>query len=410
MKKKRYDKRGKALRVLLITVAMIAALLLGVHLWLNANRHRELSGIRGVNLGSWLVLEHWMTPEVFSGTGTRDEYTLARIPDRSDYENRIRTHRESFITEEDFLQIAEMGLNTVRIPIPYYIFGDREEEPYIACIHELDQAFDWAEKYGLKVLIDLHMVPGSQNGFDNGGISGVCAWWQLPEEVAYTLDLLEKLAIRYGQREGLFGIQPLNEPIIGDGDWMNMDVVQRYPPVDETLLALSKPISLDWLKDFYRSAYERIHPHLGEDKWIVYHDAFTMWNWVGFMPSSKYPGMAFDTHVYLFNIENVAHLSGPFWHDTFVWINGTLMRLLGTSHPMIVGEWSLFNYYALNLEEEQRAAYFTASARKQLAAWDHYGAGGIYWNWKLGTGATNSRNAGWELKTCYEKGWINLSK
>ena len=27
------------------------------------------------------------------------------------------------------------------------------------------------------------------------------------------LDLLEKLAKRYGQREGLFGIQPINEPV-----------------------------------------------------------------------------------------------------------------------------------------------------------------------------------------------------
>ena len=53
------------------------------------------------------------------------------------------------------------------------------------------------------------MVPGSQNGFDNGGISGVCTWAQKPEEVEYALDVLERLAQRYGQRPGLFGIQPL---------------------------------------------------------------------------------------------------------------------------------------------------------------------------------------------------------
>ena len=339
-----------------------------------------------------------------------DEYTLARIADRADYEARIRTHRDTFITEDDFRQMAEMGLNTIRIPIPYYLFGDRPDEPYIACIDELDRAFDWAEKWELKILIDLHMVPGSQNGFDNGGTSGVCAWWQMPEEVNYTLDLLERLAVRYGQREGLFGIQPLNEPIVGDGDWMKMDVAQRYPPVDEALLAISKPISLDWLKDFYVSAYQRIYPHLGADKWVVYHDTFTMWDWVGFMPSNQYPGVAFDTHVYLFNIENVAHLSGPFWHDAFVWLNGTLMRLLGTTHPMIVGEWSLFNHYAQGLSEAERAAYYTASAAKQLEAWDRYGAGGFFWNWRLGYGTQNSWNSGWELKTCYEQGWISLTE
>ena len=410
MKQAKPKKRGRALRILGIAAAVIAVLVLGANVWLNTARHRELSGVRGVNLGSWLVLEHWMTPEVFAGTGAVDEYTLARIPDREDYEARIRTHRETFITEDDFRQMAQMGLNTIRIPIPYYLFGNRSGEPYIACVDELDQAFDWAEKWGLKILIDLHMVPGSQNGFDNGGTSGVCAWWRLPDEVAYTLDLLERLAERYGRRTGLFGIQPLNEPIVGDGDWMSMDIVQRYPPVDEELLAISKPIPPGWLKSFYLSAYQRIRPRLDEDKWVVFHDAFTMWDWVGFMPSGEYPGVAFDTHVYLFNSENVAHLSGPFWHDAFVWINGTLMRLLGTTHPVIVGEWSLFNHYAQGLPETQRAAYYTASAEKQLAAWDQYGAGGLFWNWRLGSGAQNSRNSSWELKTCYEQGWIDFSE
>ena len=32
--------------------------------------------LRGVNLGNWLLLEKWMSPRVFAGTGARDEYTL----------------------------------------------------------------------------------------------------------------------------------------------------------------------------------------------------------------------------------------------------------------------------------------------------------------------------------------------
>lgn len=34
----------------------------------------------------------------------------------------------------------------------------------------------------------------SQNGFDNGGISGVCKWAQLPDEVEFVLSVLERLA------------------------------------------------------------------------------------------------------------------------------------------------------------------------------------------------------------------------
>lgn len=77
-------------------------------------------------------------------------------------------HRSEYISERDFATIKRIGLNTVRIPVPYFIFGDRP--PFIGCIQELDKAFSWAEKYDIQILLDLHTAPLSQNGFDNGGI------------------------------------------------------------------------------------------------------------------------------------------------------------------------------------------------------------------------------------------------
>ena len=48
--------------------------------------------------------------------------------------------------------------------------------PYVGCLEYLDLAFDWAETHKIKILIDLHTVPDSQNGFDNGGPCGVCKY------------------------------------------------------------------------------------------------------------------------------------------------------------------------------------------------------------------------------------------
>ena len=137
--------------------------------------------IKGVNLGNWLVLEKWMNPALFEGTTAEDEYYLPRQLSPEVYEARIKIHRSEYITERDFVTIKKMSLESVRIPVPYFIFGDRK--PFIGCIEELDKAFNWAEKYGLTILIDLHTVPMSQNGFDNGGLSGVCKWAQNPDEV-----------------------------------------------------------------------------------------------------------------------------------------------------------------------------------------------------------------------------------
>ena len=118
--------------------------------------------VRGVNLGNWLVLEKWMSPQIFEGTEANDEIWLNRDLDRDTLERRMRHHRDTYITAEDFAIIAAQGINKLRIPVPYFIFGDRA--PLSGCIEYLDKAFDWAEGYGMQILVDLHTVPGGQNG------------------------------------------------------------------------------------------------------------------------------------------------------------------------------------------------------------------------------------------------------
>lgn len=81
------------------------------------------------------------------------------------------------------------------------------------------------------MLLNLHTVPMGQNGFDNGGISGVCKWAQRPEEIEFVMTVLERLAERYESREGLMGIEVLNEPI-SERVWRVMNVPVRYPAAD----------------------------------------------------------------------------------------------------------------------------------------------------------------------------------
>ena len=81
--------------------------------------------IKGVNLGNWLVLEKWMSPALFRRHHRGREYYLPTQLDPAVYEARIKTHRAEYINERDFATIASWGLNSVRIPVPYFIFGDR---------------------------------------------------------------------------------------------------------------------------------------------------------------------------------------------------------------------------------------------------------------------------------------------
>ena len=374
--------------------------------------------IKGVNLGNWLVLEKWMSPALFAGTDAEDEYYLPRRLSPEVYEARIRQHRSEYISERDFATIRRIGINTVRIPVPYFIFGDRE--PFIGCIEELDKAFNWAEKYGLKVLIDLHTAPMSQNGFDNGGICGVCKWSQTPEEVDFVLDVLEKLAKRYGQREGLWGITPINEPVT-DPMWTLMDVPGRYTAVDKEMAAGSAPNTLEFLRGFYDRAFDRIAPNIRDGAFVVFHDAFRLKDWKDFLAQERFTGrVVLDTHQYLmvaeaFGCEQTVKGYLKYIRDNYAKDIAEVQKYV----PVVVGEWCIFNSLAVGMDtkggqtslngvdfsdsktmsDEEKAKIYMALSKAQLDAWSK-GSGYFYWTYKMLLDPTNE--AAWRGWDCWD--------
>ena len=385
--------------------------------------------IKGVNLGNWLVLEKWMSPHLFDGTTAEDEYYLPTQLSKEVYEARMLIHRSEYITERDFAKIASIGLTHVRIPVPYFIFGDRP--PFIGCIEYLDNAFAWAEKYGLKILIDLHTAPLSQNGFDNGGICGVCKWSQSPEEVEFVLHVLEKLAVRYEGRKGLFGITPINEPIT-EPMWSTMDVMNRYKPVDPELAAGSKPNTLEFLRGFYDEAFARIAPHLAEDQYVVFHDAFRLKDWKEFLTQEKFSGrVILDTHQYLMVAEALGceqSLTGYMNYIEQTWAKD--IAEVQAYVPVVVGEWCVFNSYAVGVDTKggqtslngldfsdntemftpaQKKTIYQTIANATLNAWQN-GSGWFYWSYKLLVDTVNEPNwigwDSWDLGKCHDLGWF----
>lgn len=370
--------------------------------------------IKGVNLGNWLVLEKWMSLALFEGTTAEDEYYLPRQLSREVYEAGIQIHRSEYITERDFVAIKSMGMEAVRIPVPYFIFGDRE--PFIGCIKELDKAFNWAEKYGLEILIDLHTAPMGQNGFDNGGICGVCKWSKYPEEVEFVLSVLERLASRYGTRKGLWGIEVLNEPIT-DKAWKLMDVPNRYPAVDQDMAEGSGPNTIEFLKDFYCRAYDRIRKYMPEEKYVVLHDGFEILAWKDFMREEKYVNVVLDTHQYLMMAEADGCQQTLASYLNYIQENyEKSIEEMQKYFPVICGEWCLFNSLVcgcdtkggqsvLNGVEGSKEEQLNAEAKKkiyravadaQIKAWDK-GSGYFYWSYKLLTDTVNDKGwIGWD--------------
>ena len=78
--------------------------------------------VYGVNLGGWFVLEPWITPSMFSGGDSADEYSLCKALGGK-AQSTMSDHWNSWITQGDFQKIAGAGLTHVRVPIGYCKLG-----------------------------------------------------------------------------------------------------------------------------------------------------------------------------------------------------------------------------------------------------------------------------------------------
>ena len=136
---------------------------------------------RGVNLGGWLSLEPFITPSLFNydrRLGIVDEYTLCQYLGEKRCAETLEKHYATFVTEDTFREIAEAGLDHVRIPFSYWAVQTYDGEPYLfrTSWRYLLRGIEWCRKYGLRVNLDLHALPGSQNGWNHSGRLGAIGW------------------------------------------------------------------------------------------------------------------------------------------------------------------------------------------------------------------------------------------
>ncbi|KAF2139792.1 glycoside hydrolase family 5 protein [Aplosporella prunicola CBS 121167] len=189
--------------------------------------------LRGVNIGGWLILEPFITPSIFerfpSEAGIVDEYTLCQhLGPQVARDTVLAPHWEAWVSRADFERIAGAGFNFVRVPVPFWAF-DAFDTPYATgAAPYLDKAISWARDTGLKVLVDLHTAPRSQNGYDNSGQRMDTPGWGEGESVGQMLSVLHTVAAKYASaefRDVVLGIELLNEPA---GYTLDMNMVRQF--------------------------------------------------------------------------------------------------------------------------------------------------------------------------------------
>ncbi|KAH8057279.1 glycosyl hydrolase [Aureococcus anophagefferens] len=190
----------------------------------------------GVNLGSLFVLEPWITPSLFyqflggkSTTTAMDTHSFCEVLGGDEANAQLRRHWDHWVTDD--VVAPGDGANSLRLPVGDY-----------------------------HVLLDVHAVKGSQNGFDNGGETMGLAWTSTVRDLGtdaitfehwprrsaawmgawnkhtglydsidyanlnFTLDVLGRIADRYADHPAVLGIEPVNEP----WNWSPLDILKDF--------------------------------------------------------------------------------------------------------------------------------------------------------------------------------------
>ncbi|KAG9044880.1 hypothetical protein FS837_007377 [Tulasnella sp. UAMH 9824] len=260
---------------------------------LNQSWDWQNNKIRGVNLGGWLVPEPFIAPALYEpymnlSTPAIDEWTLSENM-AADTANggldQLEKHYQTFITEKDFAAIAGAGLNWVRLPIPFWAIQKYDNEPFLEGVawKYVLKAFSWARKYGIRINLDLHALPGSQNGYNHSGKRG-------------SINFLSGVMGIANAERGLDYIRILTE-FISQDEYKNL--VPLFGVINE---ARTADIGMDVIGSFYVHMHDVLRnvTGLGEGNgpYLSIHDGFqNLANWADFMPGKD--RFALDTHPYM---------------------------------------------------------------------------------------------------------------
>lgn len=114
-------------------------------------------------------------------------------------------------TEDSYRELAEMGFNSVRFYLNYGLFED-DSNPYEYSqtgFDWIDENLEWAKKYGIKLILNMHYPQGGYQSQGNG-----YALWTDEENQKRLAALWKKIAEYYKDEPYILGYGIVNEPII----------------------------------------------------------------------------------------------------------------------------------------------------------------------------------------------------
>ena len=329
--------------------------------------------IKGINFGNLFIAEGWMTVNsvgaLYNDDGSFqsvneqgvvegyeeiyqeefDQILADRVANGDFTEEQLKEMLDTFFyaycTEADFQLISDTGLNTIRLPMYYRNFMEGPDDALVMredAFEKLDYFLTLAQKYNLKVIIDMHGVVGGQSGFEHSGTRDI-DFWTNETYIQSMCELWRNIATHYIEE------RPDLAPTVLAYDLVN-------EPTNRNEFGTGK---LQWqVMDRLYDAIREVDP---------YHviSIEGVWYPISLPNPEKY---GWENVLYQYHFYNWNHDKG-ISNGMFYTLMKTLYMFCDYDVPKLVGE---FNFFA---DEEEWNKY--------LHQYDELGWGWTIWSYKI---------------------------
>lgn len=172
--------------------------------------------LRGMGLGGWHVPEGYMFQmSSFANAAWEIRNKIVEVVGPQNTDTFFTAFRANFVTRKDIERLAELGFNSVRMPMHFQFFVSQSapdvwiESGFVV----MDSLLRWCGDNKIYLILDLHAAPGGQSANNISDYNpSLPSLWELESNRTLTVALWKKLATRYADQPWIGGYDILNEP------------------------------------------------------------------------------------------------------------------------------------------------------------------------------------------------------